>query len=196
MASRAQLGTTALVAVPLAVLGLRFPARLSIRVSGVVPSPWIAGLATAVLGFGVLTIPNARNWDAFAAMLGVDAVFVSGVAVFSRRASCINLHTLSPAEGGALAHGVHAFIEHPNSGAGLPARIGNGIILAAALPVIVAVAKSTGQALGEGRHRLLRLRRKAEDQMTEGRSQRLRPLCQEVAASMPGPWPGFPPCAR
>lgn len=115
--------------------------------AGSVPSPWLTGAIALVLGLGILFTPDAWNWRAFAAILAIDITFLLFVEALSHRTSWTPLHTLSLGAGGALAYGLHAFIERPIFGAGLAARVGNVIFLAAALAVIIAGARRTARSL-------------------------------------------------
>jgi hypothetical protein len=113
VASHLQLGATAVIVLALIVLALRLPAGSPMQSGGGVPTPWVTGAAALVLGFAVLVIPAGWNWDAFAAMMGIDLVFLAGMIVWSRRARWTTLHTLSLGAGGACAYGLHAFLAPP-----------------------------------------------------------------------------------
>jgi hypothetical protein len=123
------------------------PPRRPRTTAGSVPSPWITGAVALLLGLGVMFTPPAWNWGAVAAILAVDLAFLLFVHVLSRRIDWTPLHTFSLAAGGALAYGLHAFVARPIIGAGLSARIGNVIFLAAALAVIFAGARRTARSL-------------------------------------------------
>ena len=74
---------------------------------------------------------------------GVDAVFLLMVYAFSSRRSWTLLHTLSLGAGGAVAYGLHAFLERAFGGGLVLARVGNVIFLAIALVLIAVGAKRT-----------------------------------------------------
>jgi hypothetical protein len=133
--------------VALMVAAFLIPRRRPRAATGSVPTPWITGAVALLLGLGVMFTPPAWNWSAFAAILTIDLVFLLFVGVLSRRVDWTPLHTFSLAAGGALAYGLHAFVARPIIGAGLSARIGNVIFLAAALAVIFAGARRTARSL-------------------------------------------------
>jgi hypothetical protein len=133
--------------VALTVAAFLVPRRQPHTGAGATPSPWITGGVALLLGLGVLFTPAGWNWGAFAAILGLDLAFLIFVGVLSKRVTWTALHTFSLGAGGALAYGLHAFIERPVFGAGLAARIGNVIFLAAAVAVIVTGARRTARSL-------------------------------------------------
>jgi len=133
--------------VALMVAAFLIPRRRPRAATGSVPTPWITGAVALLLGLGVMFTPPAWNWSAFAAILTIDLVFLLFVGVLSRRVDWTPLHTFSLAAGGALAYGLHAFVARPVIGAGLSARIGNVIFLAAALAVIFAGARRTARSV-------------------------------------------------
>ncbi|MGC2300578.1 MAG: hypothetical protein WA476_17350, partial [Acidobacteriaceae bacterium] len=114
---------------------------------GSAPSPWITGAVALLLGLGVLFTPAAWNWRAFAAILAIDIAFLLFAETLSHHISWTPLHTFSLGAGGALAYGLHAFIERPVFGAGFAARVGNVIFFAAALAVIAIGARRTARFL-------------------------------------------------
>lgn len=142
----------ALVVLVLILLAFRLRPADSLRTSGAapgtVPSPWLTGACTLLLGLGVLMDPPALNWGAVAVMLGIDLVFLLALSVLSRRAAWTPLHTLSLAAGGAIAYGAHAFLQPPVAGGNhlLVARIGNAVFLAAALALIAAGVLRTARS--------------------------------------------------
>jgi hypothetical protein len=96
----------------------------------------------------VLLMPSSWNWGAFASLLFIDILFLTLLSVFSRRAQWASLHILSVAAGGALAYGLHAFVETPVAGgSGMLARGGNVLFLAAAIALIAAGAKRSSTFL-------------------------------------------------
>ncbi len=118
---------------------------------GSVPPPVVTGIAAFLLGFGVLMIPSAWNWGAFAAMLSIDVIFLIALSALSRRAAWTPLHVLSLAAGGAFAYGIHAFIQKPVSGGStLLVRSGNAVFLAAAISVVLIAALRTSRSLRAG----------------------------------------------
>jgi hypothetical protein len=145
VASREQFVTAGLVCTALIIFAFMIPRLAPSKRDGPVPGGWLTGLAAFCLGFAVLITPRAWGWGAFAAMLATDLLFLVLVAVLSRRMSWTAMHTWSLAAGGALAYGLHAFIETPAvGGAGMIARTGNAIFLAIALALVVAGANRTG----------------------------------------------------
>jgi hypothetical protein len=137
-ASRAQLGVAALLCVLLIVVALATPAGMAKR-EGKVPSPWLTGVAALVLGLLFELIPPRWGWGAVGAMLGADVVFLLLVYVLSSRRSWTLLHTLSLGAGGAVAYGLHAFLQKAFGGGIVLARVGNVIFLAIAV-VLIALA--------------------------------------------------------
>ena len=146
VASHTQLTVTGVAALLLVVLALLLPRRAEPRVQGAAPAAWTTGAAALLLGLGVLLIPPTWNWGAFAAMLAIDGLFLSLLAVLSRRTGWSRLHTLSLGAGGALAYGVHAFLAPPLMGSVLAARISDAVFLALALAVIVGAVRRTARA--------------------------------------------------
>ncbi len=143
-----QFVAAALVVLVLIVIAFRLKPPEPGGAPGFVPSPWLLGILTFVLGFCVLIDPPTLNWGAVAIMLAIDVAFLASVRVLSRRAAWTPLHVLSLAAGGAVAYGAHAFLAQPVAGgSGLVARIGNAVFLAAALAVIAAGAARSARAL-------------------------------------------------
>lgn len=134
-ASRAQLGVTALLIVLLVVIALATPAGMAKRY-GAVPASWLIRVAVLVLGLLFEFVPPRWGWGAVAAMLVIDAVFLLMVYVLSSRRSWTLLHTLSLGAGGAVAYGIHAFLQKPFGGGVVLARVGNAIFFAIALVLI------------------------------------------------------------
>ena len=146
-----QFVSAALAILALIVVAFRLRPAQPRSEPGPVPSPWVAGIFTFVLGFGVLILPAALNWGAVTAILAIDVVFLSMAALFSRRAAWTPLHILGLAGGGAVAYGVHAFVQPPVAGGSpvLVARMGNAIFLVAAIAVVFAGACRTARSLSE-----------------------------------------------
>jgi hypothetical protein len=136
VASQAQLLSAAMLSVLLSVSAFLIPVRRSRMVEGIVPSPWITGIVTFVLGIGVLYTPPKWGWVAVGALLGIDTVFLILLTFFSRKTGWSALHTLSLAAGGALGYGMHAFTQTPLVGGLLWMRISNTVFLAAAVCLI------------------------------------------------------------
>jgi hypothetical protein len=146
VASHAQLLSAAVVCVVLVGLAFLLPIRGGRADERAVPNPWITGGGAWVLGMGVLLAPPMWGWGAVCALLGIDVCFLGLVWVLSRREGWTALHTLSVGAGGALAYGLHAFIENPVAGGtGMLARVGNAIFLAGAVGLIVAGVKRTSR---------------------------------------------------
>ena len=142
-ASRVQLGVAALLCVLLIVLALAAPAGMAKREVSV-PSPWVTGIVTLVLGSLFMLVPMRWGWGAVGAILTVDAVFLLVVFALSSRSGWTLLHTLSLGAGGAVAYGLHAFRQTPFGGGPVLARVGNVIFLAIALVLIAVGAERTG----------------------------------------------------
>lgn len=137
LASPAQFAGAGLLCLLLIACAFLVPRQSPRAVSGSVLMPWLSGLVALVLGLAVLLTPNGWNWGAVAALLVVDGLFLTFVFLLSRRSQWTPLHTLSLAAGGALAYGIHAFWETPVAGGnGALARVGNAVLLAAAIALI------------------------------------------------------------
>jgi hypothetical protein len=146
VASHAQLVSVAVVCVVLIGLAFLIPIRGRRTDERAVPNAWITGGIALVLGMGVLVTPPMWGWGAVCALLGIDLCFLGLVWVRSRREGWGALHTLSLGAGGALAYGLHAFIETPVAGgAGALARLGNVIFLGGAVGLIVAGVQRTSR---------------------------------------------------
>jgi hypothetical protein len=149
VASHAQLISAGVVCVGLIGCAFLLPLRSSRVVPGVVPSPWSTACAAFLLGISVLITPPRWGWGAVAVLLLIDVCLLVLVWLFSRRIRWSSMHTLSLGAGGALAYGLHAFIETPVAGGtGMLARVGNAIFLLGAVGLILAGARRTSRALG------------------------------------------------
>jgi len=148
-ASRTQLGVTALLCVLLVVIAFATPRGMAKR-DGPVPPPWFTGVATLVLGLLFEMAYPGLGWGAVTAMLVIDAVFLLMVFALSRRRSWTLLHTLSLGAGGAVAYGLHAFLQKPFGAGPVLARVGNVIFLAIAVALIILAVRRTARirALG------------------------------------------------
>ncbi len=147
-ATRAQLSVAAIACVFLVVIAFVTPAGMTKR-EGRVPSPWLSGAAALLLGLLLELILPRWGWGAVAAMLALDALFLLLVYVLSSRRSWTLLHTFSLGAGGAVAYGLHAFLQTPFRGGPVLARVGNVIFLAIALVLIAIGAKRTAPLAGE-----------------------------------------------
>jgi hypothetical protein len=149
VASHAQLISAGVVCFGLIGCAFLLPLRGSRVVLGVVPSPWLTGCAALLLGVSVLITPPRWGWGAVAVLLLIDVCLLVLVWLFSRRIRWSSMHTLSLGAGGALAYGLHAFIETPVAGGtGMLARVGNAIFLLGAVGLILAGARRTSRAVG------------------------------------------------
>ena len=140
-ASHTQLLSAAVLSVLLMGCAFWFPVRRPRVGGGAVPSAWITGAVALVLGMGVMSTPPLWGWGAVGLLLALDGVFLGLAWVFSRRTGWSSLHTLSLAAGGALAYGVHAFLQKPLLGGLLWGRISNAVFLAIALWLIWLAAR-------------------------------------------------------
>ena len=133
------------VVVCLCFIGIAFlvPRRSLPSGTGAIPNAWVTGVMAWVFGVSVLITPSGWNWEAVAILLALDTVFLAMVWALSRSRHWTPLHTLSLASGGALAYGLHAFIENPVTGNKevLLLRIGNVIFLAGAITLIAVGVK-------------------------------------------------------
>lgn len=116
-----------------------------------VPSPWLIGAATFLLGAAVMLAPLQWNWGAVAWLLAADLIFLFSLWHFSRRSAWTPLHTLSVGAGGALLYGVHAFMQGPvvpcPKWVVLPSHI---LFLALAFAVIALAVRRTRRSLQSG----------------------------------------------
>ena len=136
VASKAQLLSVAVLSVSLIVSAFLLPVRRARMAGGMVPSPWITGAVSFVLGMGVLYTPPRWGWVAVGALLAIDVVFLALVASLSCEKRWTAPHVLSLAAGGALGYGIHAFTQRPLVGGLIWMRISNVVFLAAAVWLI------------------------------------------------------------
>jgi hypothetical protein len=142
LASRAQLISVCVLCVVFAVGAFLLPAGKRGDASGDAPSAWVTGFFALVLGVSVVSTPPSWGWGAVMAMTIVDVIFLGIVWMLSRRAAWSALHMVSLAAGGAIAYGIHAFLQKPlTPGALVWARIGNGVFLCVAIGLIRLGAK-------------------------------------------------------
>lgn len=148
VASRAQFAATGVFCILLVIAAFLVPAPASRTGPGPVPSPWLCGLATFLLGFAVFLAPVNRNWIAVVWILAIDLVFLLLLWTFSRRGSWTALHTFSVGAAGALVYGVHAFLTNPVVPA--PKRevaVSHVLFLLLALIFVALAARRTQRAL-------------------------------------------------
>ena len=112
-ASLAQFLVSALLVVVFAAAAFLIPPPAPSRNPSPVPSPWLTGGATFLLGAAVFLSPILWDWGAVVLILGVDVVFLVGLGLFSQCSGWTPLHTLSVGAGGALLYGAHAFMQGP-----------------------------------------------------------------------------------
>lgn len=106
-----------------------------------VPGPWATGTAVLLLSLAFLVIPPSFNWVAVAFMALIDAMLLISAGALSRRSGWTAMHTLSLGGAGAIAYGIHAFMQPPVAGGGGRAVVlASHIILLCAAVVLVAVA--------------------------------------------------------
>jgi hypothetical protein len=180
VASTAQFAVTGIVCILFVVAAFLIPVRDSRASAGPVPSPWLTGLATFLLGFAVFLAPatpailiamrggakarmnffDASNanlgWAAVALILAVDLIFLLLLWMFSRRRSWTPLHTFSIGAAGALVYGVHAFMQGPV----VPAPKGivlmsHVLLLVLAIAVIAIAAQRTRSTMLTGAPQLV-----------------------------------------
>jgi len=149
-ASRTQLGVAALLCVVLIVVAFAVPGGMRKR-DGAAPSPWVTGVATLVLALMLELVSPRWGWGAVAAMLALDAVFLLMTYALSSRSGWTLLHTLSLGAGGAVAYGLHAFLQRPFGGGIVLARVGNVIFLLIAVGLIARGARRTAAFAGNKR---------------------------------------------
>jgi hypothetical protein len=141
VASHTQLLSTVMLSVLLMACAFLIPARRSRGPNGRIPSPWIIGAFTFLLGMGIFNARPKWGWAAVGLMLAIDAVFLVLVTLFSRQAGWSAQHVLSLAAAGALVYGIHAFTARPLAGGMLGMRISNTVFLATDLWLICLAAR-------------------------------------------------------
>lgn len=141
-ASHAQLGSVVALFLLVVAGTLVMPRIRAEHPAGIMPSPWVTGLGASLIGVGVTLTPSRWGWGAVGVMLLLDAGFLAGVWLLSRRIGWDALHTLSLAAGGAIAYGIHSFTEKPLfAGALLWARISNAAFLLVAIAIVAVAAR-------------------------------------------------------
>jgi hypothetical protein len=152
MATPAQFTVTAVFCVLFVCAAFLYPFREIRDREGIVPSPWLTGLAAFFLGIAILKTPPFLGWGAVVFILVVDAVFLVSIGLLSRRAQWTALHTLSIGAAGAIAYGVNAFFQPPVVGhvTRTVAVTGHIILLFAAIALIAVGASRTRKYLAAG----------------------------------------------
>jgi hypothetical protein len=146
MASHRQFFSVGVASIVLIVAAFLLPARRARTKSGSMPSPWVFALLALLLGLAVMQTTPRLGWWAVAILLVVDAIFLQLAGLFSQRNGWTPMHTFSFAAGGAVAYGLHAFLQKPLiPGSLLMARVSNAVFLAAAIAVIFVAAKRTAR---------------------------------------------------
>jgi hypothetical protein len=152
-ATHAQFLVSAIVVVVFIAAAFLIPAPAPSRNPSPLPSPpvpsvWIMGGATFLLGAAVMLPPLQSDWLAVAWTLAADLIFLIGLRLFSQCSAWTPLHTLSIAAAGALVYGVHAFLQPPvvpcPKWVVLPSHI---LFLALALAVIALAIRRTRKAM-------------------------------------------------
>jgi hypothetical protein len=150
-ATHKQFLVSALLVVVFAVAAFLIPKPVPSSDPSPVPSPWIIGAATFILGAAVFLAPVSLNWIAVVWILAVDLVFLLGIGLFSRCVGWTPLHTLSVGAGGALLYGAHAFMQGPivpcTKGVALASH---ALFMVLAIAVIAIAARRTHAALLTG----------------------------------------------
>jgi len=144
-----QIGVATLLFLSLVVIAFVIPVGKTERVDGNVPSPWLTGVVTFVLALLLLQVPIRWAWSAIFAILTLDVAFLLMAYALSKRSVWTPLHTLSLGAGGAVAYGLHAFLQKPFEGGAVQARVGNAIFLAVACVLVMLGAKRTAAAVKE-----------------------------------------------
>ena len=116
---------------------------------GEVPSPWLTGIVALVLAMLLLQVSIQWAWGAVGSMVAIDAAILLMTYRLSRRTGWTLLHTFNLGAGGAIAYGLHAFLQKPFQGGAVQARVGNAIFLAIACMLVVTGAKRTARFVAE-----------------------------------------------
>ena len=111
-------GIAIVVLVALAVwIGRRTHRRTagSAPTAGSVPSAWIIGVVTLVLGSGWMVVNDQikNGWLEAILLLAIEVLTVFVIVTWSRRTGWTRLHTLAAAGGALLTYAWHAFPETP-----------------------------------------------------------------------------------
>ncbi len=144
VASKGQFVVSAIVCVVVIIAAFQVRPRPAARISGWVPSPWLAGAVALIAGSVFLIVPGVWAWRAVGIYLLMDLALVVAISTLSRRQGWNAQHRLALAGGAALAYAWHAFMAHPAVGfGGVGFRIGNAIFAAALIVLLVVAARRT-----------------------------------------------------
>jgi hypothetical protein len=148
VASVAQFTVTGIVCILFVVAAFLLPPPAPRTKAEAAPPPWLAGLATFLLGAAVFLAPVTLGWVAVAWILTADVLFLFFLWLFSRRNTWTPLHTFSIGAAGALVYGAHAFIGNPVVPASKSIILASHVLLLAlALAVIAIAARRTRSAI-------------------------------------------------
>jgi hypothetical protein len=143
LASRAQLGSAALISVVLVLIAFRIPQPRTVT-SRSSPNPWLVGVLSLIAGSTVLLVQKEWGWWAAISVFGIDMLALAAVLFWSRSRRWNMRHKLALAGGAALAYAWHGFVQTPATGHVTSlVRIGNVIFAAGAVALIAtATAKN------------------------------------------------------
>jgi hypothetical protein len=101
--------------VVLVALAVWIGRRAHRRTTGSVPSAWIIGVVTLVLGSGWMVVNDQikNGWLEAILLLAIEVLTVFVIVTWSRRTGWTRLHTLAAAGGALLTYAWHAFPETP-----------------------------------------------------------------------------------
>ena len=147
-----QFAVAGLAVVLLLVLAFAVTGPVKARPNGRSLSPWIAGCIALVFGFAFQMVPPHWGWGAVSIQVGMDLLFLATVALLVRSTAWTVRQTFGLAAGGALAYGLHAFLQPPITGGTRAAALaGHVVFLVIALALIAAGARRTALSQYEAR---------------------------------------------
>lgn len=140
------LSATGLV-VLVCTLAFRFKKSRGVH-PGAVPSPWIVGIATFLLGLGFMSAHAVlHEWTVVGAYAAIYFIATLLLTTWSGRANWSPLHTLAAGGGAMLTYALTAFPQEPVIGAkGTVDLVGNTIFAAIAVVLLVLAVKSERRA--------------------------------------------------
>ncbi|MGA8431015.1 MAG: hypothetical protein WB729_14425 [Candidatus Sulfotelmatobacter sp.] len=148
VATIAQFAVSAVVCAAAVLAAFLLPTRSEAHNLGRVPNPWLVGAGALLAGSIFLMTPNTWGWRAVGAYIILDLVVITTVVALSHRAGWSAQHRLALAGGAALTYAWHSFIQHPAAGtAGVGFRIGNAILAAGLIVLLVIAARRTAASL-------------------------------------------------
>jgi len=137
-ASSVQQFATWVILAIVVILALSARRRARVR-PGSVPTTWLIGTITFVLGLGLMTAQSlVHGWALVSADAGIDLIGAALMLTWSRRGGWTTLHTLAAAGGAMLTYACMGFPQAPVVGSkGAIDLVGNAIFAALAVTLFV-----------------------------------------------------------